>query len=133
MITEKFTVLVLLIFLCMISFFFSLHAKEFRYKHYTFRRKQRLVSNLPKIIMSGIHKALNILFVLSLSLYFTAYVQLMGRAVFLICISREGFDLVQDPGCKKMELIGLFHNKIIKTFLSIINKQIRMYNKNSSD
>ena len=83
--------------------------------------------------MSGIHKALNILFVLSLSLYFTAYVQLMGRAVFLICISREGFDLVQDPGCKKMELIGLFHNKIIKTFLSIINKQIRMYNKNSSD
>ncbi|CAH3150527.1 unnamed protein product [Porites evermanni] len=42
MITEKFTVLVLLIFLCMISFFFSLHAKEFRYKHYTFRKKQRL-------------------------------------------------------------------------------------------
>ena len=83
--------------------------------------------------MSGIHKALNILFVLSLSLYFTAYVQLMERAVFLKCISREGFDLVQDPGCKKMELIGLFHNKIIKTFLSIINKQIRMYNKNSSD
>ena len=57
----------------------------------------------------------------------------MKRAVFLICISREGFDLMQDPGCKKMELIGLFHNKIIKTFLGIINKQIRMYNKNSSD
>lgn len=70
---------------------------------------------------------------LSLSLYFTAYVQLMERAVFLICIGREGFDRVQDPGCKKMELIGLFHNKIVKTFLSIINKQIRMYNKNSSD
>ena len=70
---------------------------------------------------------------LSLSLYFTAYVQLMKRAVFLICISREGFDLVQDPGCKKMELSGLFHNKIIKTFLGIINKQIRMYNKNSSE
>ena len=53
--------------------------------------------------------------------------------MFLICISREGFDLVQDPGCKKMEFSGLFHNNIIKTFLGIINKQIRMYNKNSSE
>ena len=56
MITEKFTVVVLLIFLCMISVFFSLNAKEFRYKHYTFRKKQRLVSNLPNIIMLGIYK-----------------------------------------------------------------------------